>query len=128
TAAGREGTERVTEGDRAIELKPHLAEAWLNKGTALGRLGQFQEALECYDRALQLKPDDALAWSNKAGALLGCPRTCCPSRRAVKPHGTPEVNGLLGVALPPVSVPGVDPEVVRVLAALGVPCLQGDGR
>ncbi len=51
-----------------------LVEAWYSKSLALGRLGRFQEALECSSRAIELKPDDAMAWYNKGVALVGLKR------------------------------------------------------
>jgi Flp pilus assembly protein TadD len=54
---------------KAVKLKPDFAEAWYNKGVALGELGKLEEALACYDKAIRLKPDDAEAWNNKGAAL-----------------------------------------------------------
>jgi len=55
--------------EKAIELKPDLAEAWYNKGAALGNLGRHGEALKAFDKAIELKPDYAEAWDNKGVAL-----------------------------------------------------------
>jgi tetratricopeptide (TPR) repeat protein len=55
--------------DKVIELKPDDADAWSNKGAALGKLDQYEEALKAYDKAIELKPDDADAWYNKGVAL-----------------------------------------------------------
>src|SRR5262249_25101041 len=40
--------------DRAIDLTPNNAEAWVGKGTALARLERYYAALEACDRALAL--------------------------------------------------------------------------
>jgi tetratricopeptide (TPR) repeat protein len=54
---------------RIIQLVPDNAEAWYNKGVALGNLGQHEEAISCFDEALQVDPHDAQAWYNKGVAL-----------------------------------------------------------
>ncbi|MCK4733511.1 MAG: tetratricopeptide repeat protein, partial [Methanophagales archaeon] len=56
--------------DKAIELKPDFAEAWNNRGVALGKLGRYDEALKAHDKAIELKPDYAEAWNNR-GVELG---------------------------------------------------------
>ena len=55
--------------DWAITLNPKLAEAWGNKGLALGNLERYKEEISCCDKAIELKPDYALAWVNKGNAL-----------------------------------------------------------
>jgi tetratricopeptide (TPR) repeat protein len=58
--------------EKAIELKPDYADAWSNKGVALGELNQYEEALNAFDKAIELKPDliltphYAIAWYNRA--------------------------------------------------------------
>jgi tetratricopeptide (TPR) repeat protein len=42
---------------------------WYNKGTALGELGKYEEAIECYGKALKIDPNHADAWCNKGNAL-----------------------------------------------------------
>ncbi|MGP1373526.1 MAG: tetratricopeptide repeat protein [Almyronema sp.] len=39
--------------DRALEIAPTHAQAWLFKGVALHRLGQLTKAYRCYQQALQ---------------------------------------------------------------------------
>ena len=51
--------------DKATEIKPQYAEAWYNKGTALGHLGRYEEAVAAYDKATEIKPKFAEAWYNK---------------------------------------------------------------
>jgi tetratricopeptide (TPR) repeat protein len=53
------------------------AEDWLNKGSALGEQGKYDEAIKAYDEAIKaydeairLDPKDAIAWKGKGGALL----------------------------------------------------------
>jgi len=55
--------------EKAIELEPDYAEAWNNKGVALGKLGRHDEALKAYEKAIELKRDYAEAWYNKGVAL-----------------------------------------------------------
>jgi tetratricopeptide (TPR) repeat protein len=43
--------------------------AWYNKGVALKKLGQYQEAIASYDQALAISPTDATAWTEH-GVLL----------------------------------------------------------
>src|ERR1044071_2201785 len=43
--------------DRAIEIKPHIAAFFSNRGNALNELKRFDEALAAYDRALAIAPD-----------------------------------------------------------------------
>ena len=45
--------------DRAIRLKPDLAEAYNNRGVAKRKLGQYEAAVADYDEAIRLKPDYA---------------------------------------------------------------------
>ena len=74
--------------DKILESNPEDAEAWNNKGIALGKLGiigRYQEAIECYDKAieiydfmaskseisnaLELDPKYVNAWHGKGYAL-----------------------------------------------------------
>jgi len=41
--------------NKAIELNPNLAEAWLNKSLVLTNLGRNEEALEAANKAIELK-------------------------------------------------------------------------
>ena len=54
---------------KALEIDPHNALAWYNKGYALGQLGRYEAAIHCYDKALEIDPKDALAWTNKGCGL-----------------------------------------------------------
>jgi tetratricopeptide (TPR) repeat protein len=57
--------------NRAIEISPDYALAWVNKGIALKNLGRLDEAIECYDRVIE-QMDTAFkkAWYNKGVALI----------------------------------------------------------
>jgi predicted O-linked N-acetylglucosamine transferase (SPINDLY family) len=62
---------------QAVRLKPGLAEAWNNLGTALKELGEVDEALRAYRQAMEIRPDFPMAHSNLLLAL----------------HYQPEING-----------------------------------
>jgi tetratricopeptide (TPR) repeat protein len=49
--------------DKAIEFKPDYHEAWNNRGSVLGYLGRFEEAIASYDKALEIKSDYSVPWS-----------------------------------------------------------------
>jgi len=65
--------------DKAIELNPQCAEAWLHKGMALylitNRLqGQernktFEDAVKAYDKAIEINPNYGEAWEDKGYSL-----------------------------------------------------------
>jgi tetratricopeptide (TPR) repeat protein len=55
--------------DKAIEIDPNYAKAWINKGMSLSKLGKYQEAIEYLDKAIELDPNRYLAWINKGYAL-----------------------------------------------------------
>ena len=55
--------------DRIIQLNPNYADAWYNKGVALGNLGKYDEEIKCYDEAIKINPHDDKAWCNKGVAL-----------------------------------------------------------
>ena len=50
--------EAIAAYNRAIALRPDLAEAHNNLGIALKDEGRLDEALACFRRAVELKPDD----------------------------------------------------------------------
>ena len=58
-------TEIISSYDRAIQLKPDVAEAYSNRGIAKRRLGRYEDAIADYDKAIQIKPDLANAYSNR---------------------------------------------------------------
>lgn len=64
------------EFDKAIEIDPQYAMAWLNKGRVLlYHKKNYIEALKIFDEATKLAPQDAMAWTLKGNALndLGKP-------------------------------------------------------
>jgi tetratricopeptide (TPR) repeat protein len=42
--------------DKALSINPDDANAWNSKGTLLGNLGRYKEAIECFDRSLDINP------------------------------------------------------------------------
>ena len=60
---------------KAIETNPQDAEAWSNKGNALGKLGKHDDAIKAYDKAIEINPQLAVVWSNKGTALKLLGRT-----------------------------------------------------
>jgi len=53
----------------AIKTNPQSAEAWHNKGVALGELGKYDEAIKACDKAIEINPQFATAWYNKGVCL-----------------------------------------------------------
>src|SRR5215471_5952633 len=66
----RRPAEALASHDKAIALKPNLAEAHNDRGNALMDLKRPEEALASYDRAIALKPDFAEAHGNRGNALM----------------------------------------------------------
>jgi tetratricopeptide (TPR) repeat protein len=60
--------------DKALALKPQLAEALTNLGNALKGQNRFEEALACYDKALALNPESVAALNNCGDALFALRR------------------------------------------------------
>lgn len=81
--------------ERALEINPNLAQAYVNKGLLLDDLGQPDEALTCYERALVINPLLAMGWYNKGNALKDRRQAdealaCYQSAMEIDPH-LPEV-------------------------------------
>jgi tetratricopeptide (TPR) repeat protein len=55
--------------DKAIEINPQLAEAWVAKGVVLMAQGKYDEAIQAYDKAIEIDPQDVNVWNNKGVAL-----------------------------------------------------------
>jgi tetratricopeptide (TPR) repeat protein len=55
--------------DRALELLPDDADAWIGRGRILLEMRAFEDALTCYDHALRWRPDDAKAHDHRSRAL-----------------------------------------------------------
>ncbi len=62
--------EALAHFQRALRLKPDIAEAHSNLGNALQRMGRYDEAISHYTEALRLKPDLAEAHNNLGNVLL----------------------------------------------------------
>ena len=58
----------ITAYDKAIRLKRNFAEAYNDRGNAMGDLGRHEDAIDDYDQAIQLKPDLAEAYNNRGVA------------------------------------------------------------
>ena len=56
--------------NQAIALNYNDAEAWYQRGNALGCLQQYQQALASYQRALDLQPERADIWVNRGHVLM----------------------------------------------------------
>ena len=61
--------EAIESYDKALEINPHDASVWSNKGVVLGSMGLLKEAIECYDRALSIDPSRKLAQRNRDIAI-----------------------------------------------------------
>jgi ABC-type phosphate transport system substrate-binding protein/tetratricopeptide (TPR) repeat protein len=55
--------------NRALEMDPNDAAAWIGKGNVFIPMGQLDEALFCFDKAIELNPHLAAAWQGKGKAL-----------------------------------------------------------
>ena len=55
--------------DRALYVRPGIAEAHFDRGNVLKDLRRYDEALASYDRALALRPDFARAHTNRGSIL-----------------------------------------------------------
>jgi tetratricopeptide (TPR) repeat protein len=57
----------IIEFDRAIEIKPRLAQVWCHRGMARYYKGDFDRALADLNRAIELNPRDYLVYAYRAG-------------------------------------------------------------
>lgn len=55
--------------DKAIELNPKNAEAHINKGISLARMGKYKDAIIEYDKALEINPYKDKVYYNKGISL-----------------------------------------------------------
>ena len=60
----------ISANDRAIHLKPDLAEAFVNRGTAKQQFNQYEDAIADYDEAIRLQQNFAEAYNGRASARL----------------------------------------------------------
>jgi tetratricopeptide (TPR) repeat protein len=59
----------IASWDQAVTLDPQLAQAWHNRGSALGNLGRLEEALASFRQAVTLNPQDYQALFNLGSVL-----------------------------------------------------------
>ena len=66
-------TEKLSSYNRAIQLKPTLFVAYVNRGILKATTGQHKDAMADFDEAIQLNPDLAEAYGNRGivNKLLG---------------------------------------------------------
>jgi serine/threonine protein kinase len=55
--------EAIAAFDRALEIQPNFAEAWTNRGFALGKTQRFLEKFASCAQATRVQPDFAEAWN-----------------------------------------------------------------
>ncbi|ANV90707.1 tetratricopeptide repeat protein [Picosynechococcus sp. PCC 8807] len=56
--------------DEVIELNPTIAAVWHNRGSAFGRLKQYDQALESLKQAILLASDNVLIWRDHSYVLM----------------------------------------------------------
>ena len=59
--------------DEAIEINPKYIAAWNYRGSAKGKLGDHQGAIDDYNKAIEIDPSVAATWNNRgmAKSILG---------------------------------------------------------
>jgi tetratricopeptide (TPR) repeat protein len=55
--------------DKALEIKPDFAPAWLGQGKTFYNLRRYKEALTAYDKAIQLQADSLPSWTGRGLTL-----------------------------------------------------------
>jgi tetratricopeptide (TPR) repeat protein len=63
--AARDYAEAIREYDKATDVNPSFAPAYMNRAVAYGKIGRLDEALADYDRAIALNPDYPGAYYNR---------------------------------------------------------------
>ena len=66
-AAGTSGnyTDALAAFNKAIELNPQYANAYLNRGNVYCSFGKYNQAIKDYNKAIELNPKDAEAYYNR---------------------------------------------------------------
>ena len=54
--------------NESTRLDPNHADAWCNKGDALGSMGNYYESVKAYDESIKLDPKNAMVWLKKGNA------------------------------------------------------------
>ena len=80
----------IGEFDQALALQPDHADAWIQKGLALARLGQHETAADALAEAIRLRPDDPELWLQTASSLRDLQRlpealTACDEALRLRP-------------------------------------------
>ena len=65
-----EPTAALNSFERALQLQPQLAKAWIGKGNAFLALNFPKPALEAYEKATTFHPDSAAAWAGKGDVFF----------------------------------------------------------
>lgn len=83
--------------DKAIALKPELANAYCNQGAVYTKLGLYEQAVKSLDKAIAINPRDAIAYFNRAIAYdhLGKPGETIKNLEAflgIAPRGHPHIK------------------------------------
>lgn len=60
----RDLAQAIKECDRALEIAPNFAQAYIYRGELYDELGQSEQAIADYQRAVQLDPESEDAWDN----------------------------------------------------------------
>jgi len=55
---------------RAIQMNPKHANAFMNRGNVLDKMGFFEKAIQDYDRAIEIQPQHHIAYYNRGVAYL----------------------------------------------------------
>lgn len=71
--------------DRALELNPSHPQAWLFKGVALHRLGQYDQAYACYGRAVGKPSRQRTVWQGRKRPRFKAWRSFCKRIKNVPP-------------------------------------------
>ncbi len=58
----------IAEYDKAIELDPNLAEAYVRRAFVHKVLGQYEQAMADYDKAIELSPNNAMYYNDRGFA------------------------------------------------------------
>ena len=61
--------EAIDSYDKALEIDPNNADAWMKKGGALLFLQQYLESIDNFNKALEINPNSTGSWILKGTAL-----------------------------------------------------------